>query len=247
MSRIYDAQLFDLAFKQFICAGIFNESPEYYPRYRSRYEILLQRYCDLAPATPCRVLDIGGGQLGMLCHKLWNDDVCVADIGGEHLDYVRSQGLSAQQWNLCSHEQPFEAEFDFIFFSEVIEHLPVPGHLVLERLKTALKPGGKIICSTPNLYRLRNIVYMALAKQIYDYFYMPSDRGLGHVIEYSFDHLRWQFEKAGFQNCQIEYCQMHHWPNAIGFRILYLLGSPLFLIPRFRDNLVAIASVTEDR
>ena len=89
----------------------------------------------------------------------------------------------------------------------------MPGHIVLERLKIALKPGGKIICSTANLYRLRNIVYMAIGKQIFDYFRIPETQGLGHVMEYSIDHLQWQIEKSGLQNCDIKYCQMPHSPN----------------------------------
>jgi SAM-dependent methyltransferase len=241
MPRIYNAKQFDLAYEDFICKGSFNEIPEYYPRYKSRYETLIKQYSHLAPSTPVKVLDFGGGQLSLLCHKLWGDRACVADIGGIHLDYLQSQGLEVMQWNLCLDEQPFKAEFDFIFFSEVIEHLPIPGHIALEHLKIALKPGGTILCSTPNLYRLRNVVYMILGKQIYDYFRMPEGHGLGHILEYSIDHLQWQFEKAGLKNCQIEYCQMHHSPNNPIFRIMYWLGSPLFLIPRFRDNLVAVA------
>jgi 2-polyprenyl-3-methyl-5-hydroxy-6-metoxy-1,4-benzoquinol methylase len=241
MARIYDAKQFDSVYLESICKGSFNEVSEYYPRYRSRYETLLKLYCPLAPSTPLKILDIGGGQLGLLCKKLWNDDAYVADIGGSHLDFLQAQGLNVMKWNLCLDEQPFKEEFDFIFFSEVIEHLPIPGHIALEHLKIALKPGGTMICSTPNLYRLRNVVYMALGKQIYDYFHIPKDRGLGHVIEYSIDHLQWQFNKAGFLNCNIKYCQMHHSPNDLVFRITYWIGSPLFLVSRFRDNLVAIA------
>jgi len=241
MARIYDAKQFDSVYVEFICKGVFNEIAEYYPRYRSRYETLIKRYCDLAPPTPLKVLDIGGGQLGLLCKKLWNDDAYVADIGGIHLDYLQEKGLKTVKWNLCLNEQPFKEEFDLIFFSEVIEHLPMPVHMALERLKIALKPGGTIICSTPNLYRLRNVIYMILGKQIYDYFRIPEEQGLGHVIEYSIAHLQWQFEKAGLENCHIEYCQMLHSPNNPIFSMMYWMGSPLFLIPRFRDNLVAIA------
>lgn len=241
MTRIYDAQKFNSAYLEFICKGSFNEIPDYYPRYRSRYAALIKKYCDLAPSTPLKVLDVGGGQFGLLCKKLWNDDAWVADLGGDHLDYVAAQGLQVKIWNLCSEEPPFKEEFDFIFFSEVIEHLPMPGHIVLERLKIALKPGGMIICSTPNLYRLRNIVFMAIGKQIFDYFRIPENHGLGHVMEYSMDHLQWQIEKSGLENCHIEYCQMPHSPNDPVFRAMYWMGSPLLLVPRFRDTLVAIA------
>jgi hypothetical protein len=56
------------------------------------------------------------------------DHVCVADI----IDYLQSQGVQEVQWNLCEPKQPFTEQFDFIFFSEIIEHLPWLGHVVLE-------------------------------------------------------------------------------------------------------------------
>ena len=47
---------------------------DYCFRYRSRYERLMKRFCDLAsPDSHRDVLDIGGGQLALLCKKLWND------------------------------------------------------------------------------------------------------------------------------------------------------------------------------
>ena len=245
MSRSWDPQKFDSIYAESICQGAFAVhygSPDYYSRYRSRYKTLVKRYCSLAPATPVDVLDIGGGQLALLCKQLWADRACVADIniGGPLFDSLRSQGVSAVQWNLCKTEQPFIEQFDFIFFSEVIEHLPLPGHVVLERLRRALKPGGTLICSTPNFYRLRNVVYIALGLRIHDYFRMPEDSSLGHVIEYSRDHLHWQFEKAGFKDCLVEHCQTHFGPTNPAVRVISWIGYPLFLVPRFRDNLLAI-------
>ncbi len=241
MERIFDQKKFNLIYDELICQGTFNENPEYYPRYRSRYRILLQEYSEFVPETSQHILDIGGGQLALLCKYLWDDNATAVDIGGPHLDYLKSKGVQTAKWNFCSDEQPFNGEFDLIFFSEVIEHIPIPGHIILEKLKLALKPGGILICSTPNLYRLRNVVYMILGKQIYDYFRMPENHGLGHVLEYSYDHLKWQFERAGLNLKKLEYYQMHHLPNNLMFRLMYLAGSPLFLVSRFRDNLVAIA------
>jgi SAM-dependent methyltransferase len=151
-------------------------------------------------------------------------------------------GVETIHWNLCKSEPPFIAKFDFVFFSEVIEHLPIPGYVVLERLRKVLRPDGVIICTTPNLYRLRNVVYMVLGRPIFDYFQYPDeDIALSHVLEYSRDHLDWQFNKAGFTRCRVEYSQMHHLPTNPLFRPLACLGYPLHLVPRWRDNLVATA------
>jgi SAM-dependent methyltransferase len=241
MSRALIDADFRKVFDELIVRGHFNEEPGYYPRYRSRYHAILKQYASIASPQPCAVLDVGGGQLAVLAKQLWGDHATVADIGGEHLNYVASLGVRTARWNLCSDEQPFSNEFDCIFFSEVIEHLPIPGHVVLERLRKSLKPGGTLICTTPNLYRLRNVVYMATGTPIFDNFHMPDDRGLGHVLEYSRPHLQWQLERAGFCNIDISLKQFHHQPHRLGPRLLSWAFYPLFLVPRFRDNLVAVA------
>ncbi len=230
-------------FDQLIVKGRFNEEPSYYPRYLSRYYRIVQQFATLAPSPPCAVLDIGGGQLAVLIKALWGDVCTAADIGGDHLDYVATQGVRPVRWNLCSEEQPFANEFDVVLFSEVIEHLPLPGHVVLERLRRCLKPSGLLLCTTPNLYRLRNVVYLAAGVQIFDYFRMPDSRGLGHILEYSKQHLEWQLERAGFCDICVAYQQFHHHPHRLVPRLLSWMFYPLFLVPRFRDNLFATARV----
>lgn len=242
MARTFDRQAFDRAYQRYICEGTFQEVPEYYPRYKSRYEAIVRQYAEVAGAPPLDVLEVGGGQHALLAKALWNDRAVVADIPGKHFDYLKSQGVETAAWNLVSNDQPFENRFDAILFSEVIEHLPIPGHVVLERLRKALRPGGILVLSTPNLYRLRNVVYMALGINMFDHFTMPTDHGLGHVLEYSEDHLRWQLETAGFQNLQIKLRQFHHTPTKLRDRVLSVVGYPLFLYPRFRDNLLAVAT-----
>ena len=142
MTREWDQRLFAERFDRLVVDGKFNEERTYYPRYRSRYEDLLRRYAAQAPECSQRVLDVGGGQLALLCRAMWGDDAHAADIGGEHLAYLSDQGVGTTYWNLCATDQPFDSSFDVVFFSEVIEHLPVPGHVVLERLRLALRSGG---------------------------------------------------------------------------------------------------------
>jgi len=248
MARTWEAKKFNRDYAELLCQGPFaihvgGGSKDYHSRYRLRYETLIRRFCCLAPASPVNVLDVGCGQLALLCKHLWDDRAAVADINidGPLFDFLRSHGVQTVQWDLCKAEQPFTEQFDFIFFSEVIEHLPSPGHVVLERLRRALKPGGILICSTPNLYRLRNVVYLALGVRIFDYFRMPEGTGLSHVIEYSRDHLQWQFERAGFKDCRIELCQLHHSSTNLVFRIMLWIGHPLLFVPGFRASLLGIA------
>jgi SAM-dependent methyltransferase len=241
--RVWVARAFDAAFEEYVQDGFPFGTPAYYRRYQPRYKMLLEQFCELASSSPVDVLDVGGGQLALLAKVLWNDRAWVADLPGEpQLDYLRRFGVTPIIWNLCSPEQPCLGQFDCIFFSEVIEHLPIPGHVALERLRKALKPKGILICSTPNLYRPRNLLYLALGRQIFDHMQIPGNTSLGHVIEYSRDDLRWQLEKAGFENCRVEYQQMHHSPENPVFRLMSWLGYPLQWIPHFRHYLLAVAS-----
>jgi 2-polyprenyl-3-methyl-5-hydroxy-6-metoxy-1,4-benzoquinol methylase len=247
MARPFDTRAFDRIYDRFIIGGRSYETPDYYPRYRSRYRAVMQAFAGVAGESPERVLDVGGGQHALIAKHMWGDEATVADIRGPYFDYLHEQGISTVEWNLCGNVQRFENQFDAIFFCEVIEHLPIPGHVVLERLRIALRPGRVLICTTPNIYRLRNVVYLAIGKTIFDYFRMPTDRGLGHVIEYSQDHLTWQIEKAGFEDIRVALRQFHHNPHELRFRILSWLGYPLFLYPRFRDQLLAVARAPGNR
>ena len=244
MGRAWDSAAFDAAYVKHLCQeGFPFGTPDYYARYRSRYKLLLERFAQLAPPEPLDVLDMGGGQLhcsatgcGTTARPSPTSLANVSWIISARKGSVPSLGICVPASSRVSRS------FDCIFFSEVIEHLPVPGYVVLDRLRKALRPGGILVCSTPNFYRLKNIVHLALGLPILDHMQLPGDSSLGHVIEYSRDGLQWQLEKAGFRNCNVEYRQMHHSPTKLAFRLLSWAGYPLFLFPRFRDNLLATAS-----
>jgi SAM-dependent methyltransferase len=241
MPRPFDPAAFHEMYDRWIVAGSFNEEPSYYPRYRSRYEAVMKRLAELTNPGPIRILDIGGGQHALLAKALWNDDATVADVTVGHLKYVQEQGVKTARWDLSREDSPFTEPFDAIIFAEVIEHLPCAGYIALERLRRCLRPGGLLICTTPNFYRPRNIVYVAIGKQIFDHYRRPEDGGGGHLVEFDVPRLRWQFDLAGFKDISIELRHFPHNPNSPVFRAMYWLGRPLYWIPRFRDNLLAVA------
>lgn len=219
-----------------------QEEQQYYPRYRERYLAMLKQFAAVAGQDGLDILEIGGGQLAFLGSRLWQQDkACAADINDQCFPGLQSNGIDTFLWNLASEESPVDRLFDVIFFSEVIEHLPIPGHIALERLRTRLRPGGLLLCSTPNLYRLRNVVFLATGRTLFDHFGLPGARAYGHIIEYSAEHLAWQFEQAGFADVSINFRQFAHAPNKLQDRVLEKLGTPLLLIPRYRDNLLAVA------
>jgi SAM-dependent methyltransferase len=239
--RRFDSAAFGRVFGALASDEHWQEEPDYYPRYRSRYEALLRRFARLAPPHPVDVLDIGGGQFAYLAAELWADRACVADIDPRCFAGLRRHGIDAFQWDLARDDPPVQRLFDAIFFSEVIEHLPVPGHVVLRRLRALLAPEGLLLCSTPNLHRLRNVVYLLRGRALFDEFDLPGERAYGHVLEYSADHLAWQLGRAGFVEYTVELRHFRHLPHARGDQVLAAVGAPLRMLPRYRDNLLAVA------
>ena len=188
------------------------------------------------------MLDIGGGQLAYLALALWEDSGCVADLEDSCFADLRAHGIDAFQWNLALEDPPHGRKFDAIFFSEVIEHLPVPG--VCRALASSGAPaaGRAAAVLDPNLYRPRNVVYLIRGQPLFDHFDLPGVRGYGHVLEYSAEHLAWQFGRAGFEDYEVELRDFHHVPHERLDGVLSALGAPLRRIPRFRDNLLAVAT-----
>ena len=86
MARPWKPRDFDSLYERFICQDEMQFGGRaFYLRYRSRYKECIQRFAALAPPHPVDVLDVGGGQLALMCDKLWNDHGVVADLPGPHL------------------------------------------------------------------------------------------------------------------------------------------------------------------
>jgi SAM-dependent methyltransferase len=92
-----------------------------------------------------------------------------------------------------AHEQ-----FGIVVLVEVIEHLPVPPDVLFKRIQRFLKLGGLIFSTTPNLFRIRNLIRIVLDIEFLDRFVLPEGgQNLGHKLGYSAGHLKWQIERSG--------------------------------------------------
>jgi 2-polyprenyl-3-methyl-5-hydroxy-6-metoxy-1,4-benzoquinol methylase len=132
--------------------------------------------------------------------------------------------------------------YDLVILCEVIEHMPVPPYTILEKIKTWIKPGGWLFLTTPNLYRFRNLIRLALGMRVFDTFCIPEKgKSIGHPLEYSLSHLQWQLGQAGFQQIHIELKQLDNAGATLTSQLGRILASPFLLRPLWRDKLVAIA------
>lgn len=145
-------------------------------------------YHGLNNGSPGRLLEIGcgnGGRLLGLQQLGW--DIEGHDVDSKAVEYCRTLGLRVQSGSLedCGFR---EQSYDVILMSHVIEHLHDPLG-VLKRCRELLKPGGKVIISTPNI--------RSLGRQIYRKHWLPLDPPR-HITIFSSKTLRNVLNAAGF-------------------------------------------------
>ena len=234
---------FNSDYLRYVVNGIFLESPNYYKRYKSRYYSIMKAIVSFRLSKNSKILEIGGGQIALLAGKMLGVYATVCDVSDINRSYVEKLGFSFMKLDLVKDEPFCSDNYDVVILSEVIEHIPIPPYLVFDKVRKMLCDDGTLILTTPNLYSIRNLVHLFMGKKLFGSFFYPSpgEYCREHVLEYSLDHLEWQLARAGFTNIKINYCQFHHNPNKLFFKILYWIGIPIFLIPRFRQNLMCIA------
>lgn len=107
---------------------------------------------------------------------------------------IDSLGLEVRRCDVETESVPYEdATFDVVLFNETFEHLRINPIFTLREVHRVLKPGGRLLLSTPNLrsFRgLRNLILHnrghAVSAGIYEQYEKLETLGhMGHVREYT--------------------------------------------------------------
>jgi 2-polyprenyl-3-methyl-5-hydroxy-6-metoxy-1,4-benzoquinol methylase len=233
---------FDEIYDRHIRGSQFFEESAYYDQFRDRYRRTLS-WIQKAIPRGGRVLDIGSGQFAVLCRHMLGAQCDVLDIDSRSAEALRTNGIGFTQLDLSRQVYTASAAYDLVVMAEVIEHVPTPPYVVFGNLRTAIRPGGYLLVTTPNLYRLRNLLRMALGKRIFDYFLVPGpEQPLGHFIEYAREQLEWHVTRAGLEVVESSLEQLTFGGASRGAQLARRALAPILAIhPLWRDNLVILA------
>ena len=187
---------------------------QYFETSRPRYEYTLS----LALEQPAgRVLDVGcsPGHLAMALVKA-GFEVQGIDLNPVWLaKYAPGwpQRLRITHTNIEQEPLPFPDEsFDLVTFTEVLEHIAITDPcVVLQEMRRVLRPGGRMLLSTPNVANLSNVAALIQGENVFwppEIFYGSVDR---HNREFAPAELQQLIERAGFARHALDY--MNTWSN----------------------------------
>lgn len=234
-------------------------------RERTRYaEFQARRYARvaafLAPMAPLkdrRILDLGGGlgSLAVALRAALGGRYDLADVqapSGAHRAALERFGVSRFFACDLSGRDPLSGlpiEYDLILLVEVLEHLLVNPLFLLHEVNHHLKPGGRLLVTTPNPARLSNRIRLLFGRSVKDAGRYPrSFEGvLGHVVEYGVGELDALLRAEGFRPVQVEVVQQHPRidPGPVRRLGIRLLNHPLLRALELGDDILALYEKAE--
>ena len=232
---------FFAAYDEAIVKRNFVEDSGYYRQSGERFWQCFHTIDMLGLPRGATVLDIGGGIMAVLLKQLLGFDAAVGDVTEKGRDDVTALGLKFDIVDLFSEEQKGVSRYDLIVLQEVIEHIPQPPYLVLNRLKRLLNDHGTLFLTTPNGNRFRNVAYMLAGKEVLDkYRYPEPGEALGHQHEYTMRQMLWQAQRGGMNVAFASYYEDGFKGASFKARIARMLTAPIQMVPHLRNGIMMV-------
>lgn len=176
------------------------------PHVWNQYHNQLDYYLQIAGIESKSILDVGCAQatLALLLAERGHH-VTAVDLRPAFLDYARSRHTHGDVNFIAANalEEEIPGEYDLIYANQIVEHLVYPDRL-LQRLRARLKPGGRLVMTTPNGDYLKNALpsFRQLG-EVKDWEHMQHTAdGNGHFYAYLKEELAELFEEAGFDKVE---------------------------------------------
>ncbi len=135
-------------------------------------------------------------------------ELATVDVAPERFEASATQfGLQVLKCDIEREPLPFsDHTFDLVIMNELFEHLRIQPIFTLEEVLRVLKPGGRLLVSTPNLRSLRgmrNLIFHNQAHASSAGIYQQYDKlrtlgHYGHVREYTTREVTEFLEQIGF-------------------------------------------------
>lgn len=192
---------------------------KYSAYHAQRFRFVLDILDRLVVAAESRILDIGRSPLsfmlaakcghvttlGFPLSQLERDfpDLCV---GLPHAEPAAHIEFDLNDFGKGKFIDPTWGEFDVIVFAEVVEHLVIPPEIALAGLAEMLRPGGFIVCQTPNAAALHKRLYLLFGYNPYERLRVDLSNP-GHFREYTKKELIACGKTVGLRIVDHQYCE----------------------------------------
>ncbi len=192
-----------------------DDRPNYFNYHRMRFIYVMDTCIAICPDRSAEVLDIGFSHLSGLLLTYYRsvttlgfpvDEDTQRDIrattgaADDFAGHILYDLNDAQTLKAIATDR----RFDIIVFGEVIEHLHTAPEIVLHALRQLLKPGGHIVCQTPNATAIHKRLKLLLGMNPYERIrFDPTNPG--HFREYTKAELIEAGATAGLATVRHEY------------------------------------------
>ena len=228
-------------YNEVIVGKTFVEYESYYQKSALRFWKSFDQLQRMNFPESTRVLDIGGGIMGVLLSRICGFQVTVGDVNRRAAPEIEAMGLEFITLNLFSDHEIPEGCYDLIIFQEVIGHIPQPAYVVFGRLVRLLASSGILFLTTPNGSRIRNVLYLLMNRQVLDHYRYPdAAEALGMQYEYTLPQMAWQLERSGME---VMFARTYDcgWSGAtLSARLAHLATKPVgAMLPHMRSGVMA--------
>ena len=188
------------------------------------------------------LLEIGGYPFYFsMCLRKLGINVTTIDLAPQRAQQrIREQSLTVIKCDIEREPLPLkDHSIATVVLCATFEHLRVDPFFALEEMRRVLQPNGFLYLTTPNLYRLGNVVSFALGRglafdPIFEHGKLRSVGHMGHVREYTSSEIRRFLSTVGFVAIEVRTRAMPSWRGK-------LVDAVHKLLPGIRGELVATA------